>query len=814
MNSLWQDVRYSFRLLRKQPGFAAVAVLTLALGIGANTAIFSVVNAVLLNPLPYAEPERLTLVWTKMDKLGLEQNWVSEPEVLDFRQQAKLFERFGVISSNSFSLTGSGEPEQMNGAQISTNLFSLLGTKMKLGRDFTPDEEKPGATRIAILSHGFWQRRFGSDQGVIGRTIHLNGNPTTVVGVLPEHFALLLPSESRVPTDLDVWTPYAVDYARQERHSHGLTVIGQLKPGVTVAQAQAEMETIAARLYPMHYTQTGFAVKIVSLHGDIVKRMRPALLVLLGAVGFVLLIACANVANLLLARAAAREKEIAVRAALGAGQRRIVRQLLTESVLLSLPGGVCGLLLAIWGVKVLLALSPADLPRAEEVSINGWVLLFTLLLSVLTGLLFGLVPAFQASKTNLTNSLKEGGRSVAGGASHRVRNAIVVAEIALSLVLAVGAGLVMRSFWHLMKVDAGFDPHHVLTMDISLPASKYRDGQSVRGFYQQLLENVQALPSVEAAATISHLPLSNRYWSGPMTFEGVTANAERGDLASFEVDQRIAAPDYLKVMKTPLLAGRFFTPQDTVGKPLVAVIDETLARRLWPNASPLGKRATFGRFPEKPETWVEIIGVIKHVRHHRLDADVREQIYYSSAQRAFRGMTLAIKTTSDPLSLTNAVRQVVRSLDPDQPVYQIRTMEGLVSNALAPARFTLSLLMIFAGVAGVLAMIGIYSVMAFMVTQRTHEIGVRMALGAQARDMLSLVIRQGMVLAAIGVAIGLIASFALTHLMQSLLYGVSATDPLTFIAISLLLVGVSSLACWIPARRATKVDPMVALRYE
>jgi predicted permease len=814
MRTLWQDLRYGARMLLKNPGFTLIAVITLALGIGANTAIFSVVNAVLLNPLPYAEPERLTMVWTKLEKIGLKQNWVSEPEVLDFRQQSKLFEGFGVINGGSLRMTGSGEPEQLNGAQISTNLFSLLGVRMQIGRDFDTDEERPGAIRVAILSHGLWQRRFGGEQGVIGSTVYINGRTTTIVGVLPPHFTLLLPAEAHVPANLDIWIPYAVDYARQNRYSHGITVIGRLKHGVTVAQAQAEMDAIAAMLDSLYYQSIGFAVNVVSMHGDIVKRTRPALLVLLGAVGFVLLIACANIANLLLARAAAREKEIAVRAALGAGRRRVVQQLLTESVLLSLPGGFCGMLLAMWGVDLLLRLSPPDLPRVEEVSVNGWVLLFTLSLAVLTGILFGLVPALRSSKPDLTKSLKEGGRSVAGGASRRLRNAIVVGEIALSLVLLIGAGLVMRSFWRLMKVDPGFDPHHVLAMSLSLPGSKYTDGPASENFYRQLIEKVNAVPGVESAAAISHLPLSQTYNSDTMTFEGVTANAERGNLASFEVDQRIVTPDYFKVMKTLLLAGRFFTPQDGAGRPRVIIIDETLAHRLWPNTSPLGKRMTSGYFPEKPEVWFEIVGVVKHIRHHRLDADVREQVYFPHAQRQARGMTLVIRTASDPVRLVSAVRQALRSLDPDQPVYQIRTMEGLVANALAPARFTLLLLTIFAGVAGLLAIVGIYSVMAYMVTQRTHEIGIRMALGAQARDMLMLVIRQGMALTVIGVALGLVGSFGLQRVMKGLLYGVSATDPATFVVISLLLAGAALLACYIPARRATKVDPLVALRYE
>jgi predicted permease len=814
LETLWQDLRFGARMLLKQPSFTLIAVLTLALSIGANTAIFSVVNAVLLSPLPYTESDRLTLIWTSAESIGLKQNWVSEPEVLDFREQAKLFEGFGVINAAGFRLTGSGEPEQLNVARVSTNLFSLLGVRMKTGRDFAPDEEKPGAARVAILSHGFWQRRFGGEQAVIGSTIYLNGNTITVVGVLPAHFTLLLPPEAHVPADLDVWMPYAVNYAKQDRLSHGMTVIGRLKRGVPLAQAQAEMDAIAAKLDSLHYWNAGFGVKVVSMQADIVKRVRPALLALLGAVGFVLLITCANVANLLLARATAREKEIAIRTALGAGRPRVMRQLLTESVLLALLGGVCGLVLAMWGVDVLLRLSPPDLPRVEEVGINGWVLLFTLSLTALTGILFGLAPALQSSKTDLTNSLKDGSHSVAGGASHRLRNAVVVGEIALSLVLLIGAGLVMRSFWRLMKVDPGFDPHRILAMSLSLPGAKYPDGHTTENFYRQLLEKVQTLPGVESAAAISQLPLSQDYHSDTMTFEGVSANAERGNLASFEVDHRVATPDYLKVMKTPLLAGRFFTPQDVSEQNRVVVIDETLARRLWPNASPLGKRVTRGYFPEKPEVWFEIIGVVKQIRHHRLDADGREQVYFSHALRPRRVMTLAIRAASDPLNLIPTVRQAVRELDPDLPVYQIRTMEGLVANALAPARFTLLLLTIFAGVAGVLAIAGIYSVMAYMVTQRTHEIGVRMALGAQARDMLRLVMRQGVTLAVTGVAFGLIGSFALQHVMKGLLYGVRATDPMTFVVISLLLFGATLLACYVPARRATEVDPITALRFE
>jgi putative ABC transport system permease protein len=813
METVLQDLRYAIRMLLKKPGFTAVVVITLALGIGANTAIFSVVYAVLLRPLPYPQPDRLVLLWTRLEKIGLEQNWVSEPEVLDFREQSQLFESFGVISGTSFILTDSGEPEQLNGAEISTNFFSVLGAKIKAGRDFSSDEEIPGAPRVAILSHSFWQSHFGGEQSIFGSTIYLSGRPTTVVGVLPANFALMVPQEALVPANVDVWTPYAEDYAKKDRDSHGLTVIARMKPGVTLAQAQEEMNGIAGRLYTQYYTHTGFEVKVVSLHGDIVKKIRPALLVLLAAVGLVLLIACANVANLLLGRATAREKELAIRAAMGAGRIRLLRQLLTESVVLALLGGAAGVMLAVWGVDALLALSPADLPRIDEVSIDARVLAFTFAVAALTGILFGLIPALKASRINLTQTLKEGSRSVAGGGGHRLRRMIVVAEISLSLVLLVGAGLMMRSFLRLMRVDPGFDPHNVLTMKIQVPRSKYKDGPAVANFYQQVIEKVQALPGVESAGAVSHLPLSGDYWGGTLTFEGVTANAERGNLASFEVDQRVITPDYFTAMKTPLLEGRFFTSSDVRAKPC-AIIDETLAHRLWPDESPIGRRFTFGRFPEKPDTWIEIVGVVRHIRHHKLDANVREEVYYPHTTVPFTGMTLAIRTTADPLSLAGSVRDTVRSIDRDQPVYRIRTMDALVAGALAPARFTLLLLLIFAGVAAVLAVVGIYGVMSHAVTERTHEIGVRMALGAEPRDVLKLVVGQGLMLTLAGVAIGLVAAFAATRVMTGLLYGVGATDAVTFAVVPVLLTGVALAASFVPARRAMKVDPMVSLRYE
>ena len=815
IETLLHDVRFGLRMLFGNPGFTSIAVITLALGIGANTAIFSVVYAVLLKPLPYHEPERLVMLWTRLEKLGVEQTWISEPELLDFREQARLFEGFGMLNNSSFVLTGVGEPEQLVGAEISDNFLSLLGAPVSHGRDFAPEDEKPGAPPVALLSHGFWERRFGGEQSTIGATIHLNGTPTTVIGILPPEFALMLPSETQHPTNIDVWVPYVWDSVRHGRQHHNLTVIGRIRQGVTLSQAQEEMSTIAEELGRLHYTRTGFAVKVVSLHGDIVKKQRPALLVLLAAVGFVLLIACANVANLLLGRAAAREKEIALRAALGAGRLRLVRQLLTESVMLALLGGALGVLLALWGVAALPALSPADLPRLGEVGMNVPVLAFTCAITTLVGVLFGLFPALRASRTDLTRALKEGSRSLTGGpSSQRLRNTIVVVEIALSLVLLIGAGLLMRSFSWLTQADPGFDRHNVLTMKLNPPRAKYADGAAVASFFQQLVDKIQALPGVKTAAAVQNLPLNNESLSGMLTFEGVTANAERGNLASFEVDQNAITPDYFAVMKTPLLAGRFFTLRDSRGKPRVAIIDEMLARRLWPNADPVGRRLTFGRFPEKAEAWVEIVGVVRRIRHHRLNADVREQVYFPHSQSSKIQMTLTVRTAADPFSMVGGVRGAVQSVDPDQPVYRICTMDEVMGAALAPARFTTLLLMIFAGVAVVLAMVGIYGVISQSVSCRTHEIGVRMALGALRPDILRLVLKQGLFLTLIGVGLGLSGSVVLTRALVGQLFGVSATDPLTFAGVCLLVLLVALLTSLAPARRASRVDPMVALRYE
>jgi putative ABC transport system permease protein len=798
----------------KAPGFTLIAVIALALGIGANTAIFSVVQSILLRPLPYKQPDQLAIIWTSLDKIGLPKNFVSEPEVLDFREQSKLFESFGVIADDTASLTGDGEPEQIQQGQVSSNFFSLLGASPALGRDFLPEEEKPGAPGVVMLSHSLWQSRFGGDSSIIGRKILLDNAPFTVVGVMGADFSLALPKESRIPANLDLWTPYAVDYKAQDRQSHGLILLGRLNAGVSISQAQSEMDSIAANLYPLYYTDTGFGVKVIPLHEDIVKQIRPALLILLGAVGFVLLIACANVANLLLARSAARQKEITIRAALGARRLHIIRQLLTESLLLALLGSVFGLILAVWGIDALLKLSPDSLPRIEKVGVDFQVFLFTLAVAALTGIVVGLAPALQFSKPDLSQAMKDVVRDAGGGIrGRRLRSAFVVAEIALCLMLLVGAGLMIRSFINLQRVDPGFKADNVLAVKLQLPQTKYRDGAQVSAFYQQLLERVRALPGVEAAATTSHLPLSNENWSGTYTFKDVTANAERDSMASFEADNRIITSDYFRVMGASLVSGRLFNEQDAAGRPMVVIIDDKLARRCWPGEDAVGKKMAFGRFPDNPQ-WVEIVGVVKQIRHDQLSEESREQVYFSHLQRRRGLMNLAIRTTSDPSNLVGAVRSTVYSLDPDQPIYQIRTMSELVAKSLAPARFTLLLVIIFAGVAAALAVIGIYGVMSYASARRTQEIGIRMALGADQSDILKAVMGQGAVLILAGVGAGLAGAAALTRVLSGLLFGVSATDPVTFAVISLVLALAALLACYIPARRATRIDPQVALRYE
>jgi putative ABC transport system permease protein len=821
MENLLHDIRYSIRMLRKSPGFTAVATLTLALGIGANSAIFSVVNAVLLRPLPFKDPERLVRIWGKFEKEGIPKNWISEPELIDLNQMSESFEDIAAYQASGVNLTGNQDPVRVNAAFVNASLFPVLGINAKLGRTFSQDEDQPGQNKVALLSHNLWLGRFGSEPDIVGKTIGISGESYTVIGVMPDGF--------QFPDQDDIWVPLAVDKAKPEnRGSHSLEVVARLKPGFTPEQAGVELSNIAATLqerYPQNYPQDGgWGLFFVPMLDELVGKLRPALWVLLGAVGFVLLIACVNVANLLLARAGAREKEFAVRAALGAGRGRLVRQLITESLLLALIGSALGLALAWTCIKVFVGFGPPDIPRLSEIGLDWRVAGFSLFMSIVTGLVFGLAPALQASKPDLQDALKEGGRGSTGG-RHRLRNVLVVSEVAIALVLLVGAGLMIKSFSRLLDLDLGFRSEKILTMRLSLPDPKYKEDAQQAAFYRQLLERVRALPGVESAGVISNLPLSGSYSSGTTAVEH--ADVEEG-LRSFkgipyiEADRRSVSADYFSTLGIALKEGRLLTEADNETAPPVAVVDEMFQRRFWPKGSAVGKRFV-ARFDDgKDIQWGQIVGVVAHVKHYGIDKvkqyglahEGREQVYFPYPQRPQSRMYLAVRTSLAPLSLATAVRGEVLALDKDQPIYEVKSMEQLVSNSLAERQLNMVLLAGFSGIALVLAAVGIYGVMSYSVTQRTHEMGIRMALGAKQSNVLSLVIRQGMTLALLGVGAGLAGAFALTRLMASLLYGVSTTDPLTFAAISVILTGTALAACFVPARRATKVDPMVALRYE
>jgi putative ABC transport system permease protein len=813
MGMILQDLRYGFRMLLKKPGFTAVAVLALALGVGANTAIFSVVNGVLLRPLPYKDPDRLVRLgeWSQQVP-GMS---VAYPNFLDWREQNHVFEGLAATQFDSYNLTGVDEPERLQGRNVSANFFDLLGVAPALGRSFTADEDRPGAERVCLISYGLWRRRFGGDRKIVGSQLTLNGKPYTVVGVLPADY--------RYGTQTDVFAPIGLrgdEEVMKERDDHpGIYAVARLKDGVTYGQAEAEMKAIAERLaesYPK--TNGGHSIVMVSLREYFVGDVRTSLLVLLGAVGFVLLIACANVANLLLARAASRSREIAIRTALGAGRWRIVRQLLTESVLLALMGGGVGLLLAAWGVDVLRRASLDVIPTTADIGLDRTVLFFTVGASLLTGVLFGLAPALSASKADLNESLKEGGRTgTAGAARNRVRSALVVAEVALSLMLLIGAGLLIRSFVSLRGTETGFDPRNILTMQLSYKAGK-DEGRKVSNFLTQVEDKVRAVPGVEAVAISNGVPMLGATEMG-IHIEG------RPPVESSKQPMTVAywaTPDFFKVMGIRLVRGRLFDEHDTQNSPLVAVIDEDFAREQFPGEDPIGKYLAASPDGAVPHT--EIVGVVRHVKNYGLDAPgpVQAERYAPLYQVPEKFMpqvgghvTLLVRSAgTDPAALTDAVRRAVHEVDPNQPVYNVQTMEQVLSDSVASQRLSMTLLSLFGAAAMILAAVGIYGVMSYAVVQRTHEIGIRMALGARGRDVLRMVVGQGMALALAGVGLGLVGAFALSRVVKSLLFGVTATDPLTFVGVPLVLLLVALLSTFIPARRATKVDPMVALRYE
>ncbi len=807
METLLSDIRYGFRMILKSPGFTIVAVLALALGIGANSAIFSVVNAVLLRALPFEQQEQLVHVWGTHVKRGTDRNAASYLDFADFRDQNQVFEHMAGYTESVVILTGVDAPEQLSGTFASGDLFAVLKARPALGRVFTHEDEPPTSVRVAVISYGLWQRRFAGDTKLIGQQIMLDGVSRTVIGVMPPDFAFPLEAKKT-----EFWIPInPTTETNKERGAHYLSVIARLKPGVSLQQAQAEMTTIASRLEQQYPDKNaGRGISLISMYENVVGKIRTTLLILLGAVGFVLLIACANVANLLLARAASRQKEIAIRTALGANRWRIVRQLLTESILLSVVGGGLGLLLALWGLDLLVSVMPADLPRMKEIGLDGRVLSFTLLISVLTGIIFGLAPALQASRTELNESLKEGGRSSTEGIRrNRVRSLLVVSQVALSLVLLIGAGLLIRSFKQLRDVNPGLNPHRVLTAVVALPDAKYREDPQIISFFQQVLQRAAALPGLEAVGAVSPLPLSGDMAQNLLTIEG------RPPLPPGEKNvthSRVVSADYFRAMGIPLVKGRYLSEQDNKNAPRVVIINETVARKYFPGEEALGKRIDV---TIAEDNLAEIVGIVGDVKHHTLDKESGPECYFSYQQIPSPYMTLVARSKADdPSALASGLRQAVEQVDKDQPLSDIRPMEQLLADSLASRRFNMLLLGIFSALALTLAAVGIFGVMNYSVTQRTHEIGIRMALGARERDVLKMVVGQGMMLTLIGVAIGLVAAFALTRLMASLLYGVTATDPWTFAGVALVLSLVALLASFIPARRATKVDPMVALRYE
>jgi predicted permease len=814
VETFWQDIRFALRMMRKNPGFTTIAILTLALGIGANTAIFSVVNTVMLQPMPYKQAERLITIWGENKARGYDFDLVSYPDYLDWKSQNRVFESMGASTDEMYTLTGAGEPDAVIGYAFSPDFFDVLGVPPLLGRTFAREEDEPGRDHVVVLNYRLWKTRFGGDAGVLGRTVELDGQSYTVIGVMPQTF--------QYPESVELWTPLTIDpgYAK-DRGLRWLRVMARLKTGVTMEKARAEMKTIVARQrseYPT--TNNGYDVHIVTLRELTSGDVRPALLILLWSVGLVLLIACANVANLLLSRAVARQREIAVRVALGASRLRMIRQFLTESLLLSLVGGALGFLIAYRAAGALVAMFPTtvsnlSIPRVESIPIDRWVLGFALLASVLTGVVFGLVPALQASRLNPTESLKESGRIGAGGSQgRRFRNALVVAEVALSLVLLTVAGLMIKSFLHLVRADLGFQPDHVLTMRVLLPRYKYKEDSQQLAFSNELIRRIQSLPEVKAAGTVTFLPLSGWWGTREVSVAGRPADPARKNPRPVWSS---VSPDYFRAAKVPLVKGREFTDQDNSSNAKVAILSAGLARKLWPDTDPVGKDVNIEGFKD-PRRVVGVVGDVYQlgigVHQTGVDSAVTSEVYVPFEQEPTPLLCFAIRTAGDPLSIAKAVELQIWAIDKEQAVSFVETMEQLASETVVLERASAILLGFFAGLALLLASIGIYGVISYSASQRTHEIGIRIALGAGAADVLRLVVGEGLALTLAGVAIGIAGAFGLTRFLSSLLYGVRSSDPLTFIVVPIVLVGVALAACYIPARRAMGVDPMVALRYE
>ncbi len=829
MELLMLDVRFAVRSLRKNLGFTAVAVVTIALGIGATTAIFSVTNTVLLRPLPYRSPEELVLVWNRLENANLARTLVSGPDFLDYRNETTMFEGFAGAFAIDGTITGDGRAEQIMVGWSTGNLFKVLGVTPILGRDFNAEDGTPIDPQVfldpnatippgaLILSHGLWQRRFGSDPNVLGRSIQVDGQPSFIVGVLPADFRIYLPIDAGMPTNVDMWRVIPIDFSTNPRDAEWLTVVARLKKGVTVERAQAEMDALAQRLREQyqHNANEGMRIVLNSMHRDVVEHARPVLMALLGAVGFVLLIACANVANLLLVRATSREREIAVRAAMGGDRGRIVRQLLTESVVLAVCGAAVGLVLAWAGIQILVAMSPGNLPRVENVVIDGTVLLFAAVATVVAALVFGTAPALKATSPNLVGALKERGSDAGGVRGNKLRTALVVSEVALSLVLLIGAGLMLRSFAKLQQVEPGFDPENVLTLSVPLPLFGYRDPNQRADFFVRLRQRVEALPGVADVGGVSPLPLSggDQYLVGSYGRVGVSEE----EWTSNKADYRAVLPGYYKAMRTQVVAGRTLTEADNQeGSPYVVVVDRKLSERTWPDDDPIGRQLQIERFDVEgfdiERVTAQVVGVVEPVNSQTLAAAGRETIYFPYRFFPWWPVSLTVRATANPTALINLIRNEVEAMDPEVPIANVRLMEEYVSDAMAQTRFTLTLTVVFAVLALVLASIGLYGVISYSVRQRTQEIGVRMAFGAQEGNIVRLVLKQGLALALGGVGVGLVAAFLLTRMVSSLLFGVTATDPVTFLGIPLLLIGVASIASYLPARRAMRVDPVRALQ--
>lgn len=802
LEALWRDARYAGRVMLRQPVFSAIAVATIALGVGATSTIFGVANGVLLKPLPYAEPDRLAMVWMTNARINLREDWHSLPNIEDYRAGNSTFDGIAVYNTTALNLTGQGDAQRVTGARASANLFDVLGVQATRGRVFTAEEDQPGRDAVVVLSHGFWQRAFGGDSSILGRTIELSGRTREVIGVMPRGFAFPAPTT-------EFWIPNAPsEQLRNSRGSLWLLAIGRMKPGISVARAQADLEPIAEDIVRRFPNQEGYGVYVAGYHDSLVARTRPAIVALLGAVTFLLLIACVNVANLLLSRASVREREIALRTAIGAGRWRLVRQLLTESLVLAFTGGAVGLALAWLGLRTLVATAPANLPRLGDITLDWTVIGFSFGAALLTGLIFGVVPAWQISRSGIGSALKEGGRGVSSGVGRWVGRTLVVVQVALALVLLTGAGLMVQSFMRMQRLDLGFDGDRVLTMQMTVSGQAYQTPAAGVNFYERVIERVRAVPGIEAASLVSGLFLSTTPNSTNFNIEGrpVFTPAE-----SIEVPVDSVAPGYFETMRVPIRSGREFQPSDTADATQVVIINETMARQFWPGEDPVGRRITYG-IPDTNTQWLTIVGVVADTRRTGYEAPVRPETYLPLAQFPARSMMLVARTAGEPNAMLPAIRRVVREIDPGQPIYREATVDELASALTAERRLNTVLFVVFALVAALLAAAGIYGVIAYSVEQRTRELGVRLALGAQPPSVFALVLREGMTMAVIGVVAGVFAAIAATKAMETLLYQTSATDPWTFALMALGALVVAALACVWPAWRAMRVDPLTALR--